>query len=356
MNGEEDCISKGAYSNSPHLLTRIDLAHGTGLLSLVLSQYKKSNDVNYTLSVFCTKGEFKLLKPPGVPQIRKTLKSMWSSNSAGGPPRGTGFYSSNPMWEVSSESDFLIQLQCSTVKDLPINLRLEEKQSSSRVEFDPSQKPIINTGKYRNGFVASEIFKLKKGKYILVPSTFRPDQEGPFLLHINTSVPLTVSEIPCFPILFKRQVSGCWSFDSGTAQGSPNYQKYHKNPQFLIQFRNVNNRNIDDVTKKIAFHVHLNTTNSTRKVGMNLSIFEAVCHSNGLVCLPSNAKPTNKLCGIVSTSHDGVYLSSPLGIELTTSLKDGVSYILIPSTFEPCEVGFTLKMQSTTSMVFRNIR
>ena len=311
--------------------------------------------MNYTLSVFCTKGDFNLRQAPELPRTRKTIKSAWSSNSAGGPPRGTGFYASNPMWEISSENDCMMQLRCSAAKHLAINLRLEAKTSLRRTEFELTQTPIIDTGSYRNGFVASDTCRVKKGQYLLVPSTFIPGQEGPFLIHINSSSAVEIKEIPRYPSIFKNQINGFWSFSLGTAQGSPNHKNYHKNPQFYLQ-ADKSKGSEETLPHMFDAHLHLNTKDTHTKIGLNMAIFKANTINNGVICLPVNANPASKTPEVACTSNNGVYLSGALGVDLITSLDSGIPYILVVSTFEPREIEFVLHITSTTPLLLQRIR
>lgn len=47
----------------------------------------------------------------------------------------------------------------------------------------------------RPGFVVMEINEAQPGLYNIIPSTYHPYQEGPFILTVKSSSPITVSKI-----------------------------------------------------------------------------------------------------------------------------------------------------------------
>lgn len=108
-------LVNGAYSNNPHVLVRYDATGPSDeFISLVLSQYKKSHDMGYTLSCFCTE-PFSLGPPQKELAHVQELTSEWTSLSSGGPVGRDDFFR-NPMWFVNIPSDSILQLRCSTAK------------------------------------------------------------------------------------------------------------------------------------------------------------------------------------------------------------------------------------------------
>ena len=78
------CILTGAYTNNPHVLVRYDLqGQEDQYLSLVLSQYKKSSDLAYTVSCFCTE-PFTLTRPIKELPFQVERFSQWTEAKAGG--------------------------------------------------------------------------------------------------------------------------------------------------------------------------------------------------------------------------------------------------------------------------------
>mmetsp|Transcript_28811 Transcript_28811/g.61434 ORF Transcript_28811/g.61434 Transcript_28811/m.61434 type:complete len:240 (+) Transcript_28811:2373-3092(+) len=215
-----NCILTGAYTNNQHVLVRYD---ATGpddkFLSILLSQYKKSNDLGYTLSCFCTE-KFEVGHPEqGLPkclQLTGSWKLRDSSTdksyslaigTAGGSP-GKGSFGSNPQWSVRVPAEgSRIQVKCMAPKELAINVILTRSKSQrdskhgdlneqrSRRIHHLYEDPIIDTQDYRHGFAVSEVAFVPAGLYTLVASTFDAGQVGNFFLDVLSSKQVHISEI-----------------------------------------------------------------------------------------------------------------------------------------------------------------
>ena len=210
------CILTGAYTNNQHVLIRYDVSGPEDrFLSIVLSQYQKSNDLSYTLACYCTQ-EFTLGHTEPFLGICQELKGSWklwdsltersslAVGTAGGPP-GKGSFGSNPQWSIMvPPQGARMQVKCLAPKDLPISLILARSRPGGSQNGDEQrivrmhhlyEEPVIDTGDYRYGFVVSEIIAVPCGIYTLVPNTFEPGQEGNFMLHVLSSKELRISEI-----------------------------------------------------------------------------------------------------------------------------------------------------------------
>lgn len=188
-------------------------------LSLVLSQYKKSHDLGYTLSCYCTE-EFAFSHPePALPKCQKiggswklrdnTPGSRFSLEigSAGGPP-GKGSFGSNPQWSIRVPVEGAkVQVKCMAPKELPINVILARSKLIGNQQGDAREltgkrihhlyeDPVIDTGDYRHGFAVSDtVFLRGDTLYTLVASTFTPGAEGKFILHFLSSKEVFINEI-----------------------------------------------------------------------------------------------------------------------------------------------------------------
>jgi calpain-7 len=170
-------------------------------LSLVLSQYKKSNDIAYTLSCFCTE-KFSLEKPEEDLPVVKNLRGQWTSDNAGGPVGQNGFFQ-NPMYLIKIPVETTIRIQCSTVKTYSVNAMLisinkhrKEDYSSYRQVVKMRGRPILDSGVYRFGFTTTNQEQVPAGEYVLVLSTFRCGQVGTFSASVNSSIKLEISVVP----------------------------------------------------------------------------------------------------------------------------------------------------------------
>mmetsp|Transcript_22585 Transcript_22585/g.64983 ORF Transcript_22585/g.64983 Transcript_22585/m.64983 type:complete len:875 (-) Transcript_22585:4571-7195(-) len=201
--GGSACTYTGAYTNSSHVLIRYDaIGLQDKFLSLVLSQYQKSNDLSYTLSCYCT-APFELGKPTKDPEHITELNSQWTSQSAGGPPSSSAF-KKNPMWAIhvppgiigSSQDGSFLQMSCTTAKTVAVNLMLVPvDRLGTRIERLSTADPLIDTGDYRHSFVATDLNFVPSGSYTLVISSYYPGQTGTFALKLLSTSKIEVTRI-----------------------------------------------------------------------------------------------------------------------------------------------------------------
>ncbi|GKZ00309.1 hypothetical protein MPSEU_000983800 [Mayamaea pseudoterrestris] len=191
-----DCILTGAYTNNPHVLVRYDLqGQEDQFLSLILSQYKKSNDLNYTLSCFCTE-PFILTRPPKDLPLCIELFSQWTDEKAGG-ALGTKYAYNNPQFALATPTGgSMIQITVTTIRTSAICFILVPVAAYGQaVTASNVVKPIIDTGKYRHGFVASERQLLPHGTYTLLVTNYDRGKIASFELKISSSAKIKVMEI-----------------------------------------------------------------------------------------------------------------------------------------------------------------
>ena len=216
----KDCVLNGSYTNNQHVLVRYDVA-GTEdkHLSIVLSQYKKSNDLGYTYSVYCTE-KFKLSQPEKELKLCRELKGAWTLRNAsdkayslcvgtaGGPP-GHGSFGSNPQWSVFISQRTMIQIKCFAVKKLAVNVVLvqhhgrsesgastsEQQQQNGKRIHHLYEQPIIDSGDYRHGFTVTEPIYVSAGDYTLVASTFEVGQVGNYIVKVLSSRDVDIKPI-----------------------------------------------------------------------------------------------------------------------------------------------------------------
>jgi Calpain large subunit, domain III len=198
-----NCVLNGCYTNNPHVLVRYDIQDDNDKhLSLILSQYKKSNDLNYTLSCYCTE-DFALSQPEKDLEYHYDLSSTWSTYTAGG-PIGQDKYHTNPQYSVlvppqnkNQRSLTTIQLNVSTTTTTAVNALLVPVRSHGDAFTKAIGRPIIDTGKYRHGFVVSERMSVPSGAYVLVISNFHVGQTGFYNVKVSSSASkLKVEKIP----------------------------------------------------------------------------------------------------------------------------------------------------------------
>jgi calpain-7 len=162
-------------------------------LSLVLSQYKKSNDLSYTLSCYCT-DDFVLGMPDKDLEYHVELSSTWSTYTAGGPVGQENFVT-NPQFSVRLPSTTTLQLKVSTLTTVAANIMLVPVSAYGETIEKATGVPVVDSGKYRHGFVATDKTVVKAGVYTLIVSNFHPGQTGLFNIKVSSSSTLKVEKI-----------------------------------------------------------------------------------------------------------------------------------------------------------------
>lgn len=163
-------------------------------LSLVLSQYKKSNDLSYTLSCFSTE-QFSLGLPTKDFDHSLEFPAAWTSSTAGG-PIGSANFTANPAFAVKiPDGGSIVQLRVSTKRTMAVNVVLVQVDSFRQRVDHAKGSPVIDTDKYKHGFLVSTRTKVEAGSYVAVVSTFHPGQTAPFLLRVCSSRKVMVEAI-----------------------------------------------------------------------------------------------------------------------------------------------------------------
>ena len=81
---DKDCFVRGLYSNNPHNLICFDVeTSDPGTYAVVLSQYEKTRDVRYSLTVLST-APFSLQPTPVLPPMVARMEGTWGGETAGG--------------------------------------------------------------------------------------------------------------------------------------------------------------------------------------------------------------------------------------------------------------------------------
>lgn len=173
----------GVRINSPHYLCKMKLSENSARkYTLVVSQYEKMHTIYYTLRAYAT-CPFKLepIRNPYV-HTKEVTDGQWKGSSAGGCGNHPATYLNNPRYQLVLESPHnnnQLLLDLKGPKQFQMGLDL--------IPHDSSSNRKRSSGLFRSGFVAFEIEDLPSGTYDIVPSTFQPGQEGPFILTVKSS-------------------------------------------------------------------------------------------------------------------------------------------------------------------------
>ncbi|XP_014242151.1 calpain-7-like isoform X2 [Cimex lectularius] len=175
----------GVRINSPHFLVKIDLDKTKSrTFTLVVSQYEKTTTIYYTLRAYST-CPF-ILEPidDGFNYIKKITNGEWKGKTAGG-CRNYPTYDDNPEYILQLKEAGNVCMDLKAPTQFRIGMDLYPEDSSS-------MKPKT-TGPYRLGFVVLELEKMPAGRYILVPSTYKPKEEARFFLTVKSTSPIELN-------------------------------------------------------------------------------------------------------------------------------------------------------------------
>uniref|UniRef100_A0A8D8ZR91 Calpain-7 n=1 Tax=Cacopsylla melanoneura TaxID=428564 RepID=A0A8D8ZR91_9HEMI len=189
----------GVRINSPHYLTKIILNESSPKrFNLVVSQYEKMHTIYYSLRAYAT-CPFRLEKIENPYRFKQEISGEWKGITAGGCPNHPSTYQNNPRFQVTLESARTLGSDNSLLVFLkgPKQYSLGMKVTCVGLDDETLTAPFKtkDSGAYRSGFVALELDSLPAGTYEIMPSTFSPQQEGPFFLELKSSCGMTVTRV-----------------------------------------------------------------------------------------------------------------------------------------------------------------
>lgn len=186
----------GVRINSPHYLCKL-LVNETSAkrYTLVVSQYEKMNTIYYTLRVYGT-CPFTLRKIGNSYESSKQINGQWKGITAGGCGNNRETYMNNPRYQITLDSahnnnHILIDLKGPKQYQIGMDIiTVILKDNNAPTAFKRK-----DSGPFRSGFVVLQLQDIPAGTYDIVPSTFLPRQEGPFILTVKSSVPFKLAQI-----------------------------------------------------------------------------------------------------------------------------------------------------------------
>lgn len=303
------------------------------------------------------------------------IRGEWGEGTAGGRPFFPTFMT-NPQYHVQlsptggtpcrrlyvflEEASLMSENAAQT--SAPVNLRAALHTTdrvcgipgSSAPPTSTSNRPkVLSSGEYRPGFSFVEISGEDLASlrdFVVVPSTFEPGFHSAFTLRVVSDPPNAVSvscrEVP--PEGYGMEVTtivGRWEYQSGSAAGCSNYGCYTFNPKFLVHVPS-------DCDLFVRLQVPRNSTTTAAAPAINVSIFESTAEGNLL--LSSNPKTAFR----GASSEDGVYAggnSSGVVANKNGARLPAGWYVVLPSTFDPLECGFELRIFSSVPVNVQSV-
>ncbi|XP_033021460.1 calpain-7 isoform X2 [Lacerta agilis] len=134
--------------------------------------------------------KFNFCKIPTPYTISKRVNGQWKGQSAGGCGNFRETAKNNPIYQFQLEKAGPLLIELRGPRQYSVGF---EVVTVSAVGEQGFQKK--NSGDYRCGFCYLELECLPAGIYNIIPSTFLPQQEGPFFLDFNSVTPLKTSQL-----------------------------------------------------------------------------------------------------------------------------------------------------------------
>lgn len=187
----------GVRINSPHYLCKIILSENSPRrFTLVVSQYEKTNTIYYTLRAYAT-SPFTLAKIENPYHYSQQISDgQWKGVTAGGCRNHPETYRFNPCYKLELDSAHNRNYIVIDLKG-PKQYQMGIEVTIVSLTDDGVTAPFKSTssGPYRSGFVVLQLDEVPSGIYHIVPSTFLPNQEGPFFLTVKSSCPFKLTRI-----------------------------------------------------------------------------------------------------------------------------------------------------------------
>lgn len=161
---------------------------------MVISQYEKTATIYYTLRAY-SRHPFELKKLVQASVGKQTVNGEWKGDSAGGCQNHPNTYRKNPKYLLTlgpkDLSNLVIELRGPKVYQVGLEVIVVSLD-------DPNvTAPFISklSGSYRSGYCVLDMDDMPAGTYNIVPSTFLPNQESPFILSVRSTTNVSLERI-----------------------------------------------------------------------------------------------------------------------------------------------------------------
>lgn len=159
-----------------------------------MSQYEKTTTIYYTLRAY-SRSPFEFKAIPSSYVGKQTISGEWSGSRAGGCQNHHATYRNNPK--------YCLKLGPKDLSNLVIELRGPKLYQVGFEIFvhsldDPNvTAPFVSkaTGNYRSGYCVLDLNDMPAGTYHIMPSTYLPGQESPFILSVKATTNLSIEPI-----------------------------------------------------------------------------------------------------------------------------------------------------------------
>ncbi|XP_034616791.1 calpain-7 isoform X3 [Trachemys scripta elegans] len=146
----------------------------------------------FTIQVYSV-CKFTFTKIPTPYTISKRVNGQWKGHSAGGCGNFRDSYKNNPIYQFQLEKTGPLLIELRGPRQYSVGFELVTVSTVG--DPGPSGFQKKSSGDYRCGFCYMEVENVPAGVYNIIPSTFLPQQEGPFFLDFNSTTPLKTSQL-----------------------------------------------------------------------------------------------------------------------------------------------------------------
>lgn len=162
--------------------------------TLVVSQYEKSTTIYYTLRAY-SRNPFEFKAIPSKYIGKQTVNGEWKGSRAGGCQNHPATYRNNPRFSLKlgpkDLSNLVIELRGPKVYQVGFEITVASLE-------DPTiTAPFVSkmSGSYRSGYCVLDLNDMPAGQYYIIPSTYLPGQESPFILNVKATTNVSIEPV-----------------------------------------------------------------------------------------------------------------------------------------------------------------
>lgn len=159
-----------------------------------MAQYEKTTTIYYTLRAYSRNPfEFKAIQQNFA--CRKTINGEWKGPRAGGCQNHPQTYRNNPKYSLKlgpkNLSNLIIELRGPKAYQVGFEIVIVSLDDPTVTASFKSK----TTGSYRSGYCVLDLDAMSAGTYHIIPSTYLPGQEAPFIFNIKADTNFSVDLI-----------------------------------------------------------------------------------------------------------------------------------------------------------------
>ena len=125
---------------------------------------------------------------------KQEITGSWKGKTAGGCGNYRDTYPNNPRYQFAVDRDTHILIELKGPKQYQIGFDLACIFINTDLKSSPRYFKLKQSGPYRSGYVMMAV-EILPGTYDIVPTTFRPDQEGPFFLTFQSTSNVKIQKV-----------------------------------------------------------------------------------------------------------------------------------------------------------------